>query len=82
MNKITCYRCGKYHAIRNCLKSKRRNKQRPNWKKGTTEENFIKEERFRKMMQIEDGFWMDEVEYYDDDAWDNEPEKKANDYLL
>jgi len=30
-----------------------------------TEERMIKEERFRKMMQVEEGFWMDEVDYYD-----------------
>jgi len=34
------------------------------------------------MMQIEDGFWMDGVDCYDDDASDNEPGENANDYLL
>ena len=37
-----------------------------------TQEKIIKEERFKKMMQIEDGFWMDEVDYYDN--FDNGPE--------
>ncbi|CAG8677435.1 7356_t:CDS:1, partial [Paraglomus occultum] len=42
------------------------NKHKPNWKRGMTKEKLIRDERFRKMMQVEDGFGVDEVDYHDD----------------
>jgi len=66
MGKVLCYRCGKLHAIRNCTPIARKRKHKSNWKREMTQERIIREERFKKMMQIEDGFCADEDDYYYD----------------